>query len=136
MQSIVGPRLFQKSLYSAAHLEGEVACALLRKWRAGNFDDDGLRHALRLFDRHMRKHFRVMPVNEAILVRSLMLLHRHRRIRFTHPDALHLAAAIEFRELGVSGLVIVASDDGLTRAGEAEGFKLFDPTRDSSSALH
>jgi predicted nucleic acid-binding protein len=136
LHALVGPAEFRGRLFVCEHVEGEVLSALNRKLREVKLTRRGLRNARSEFYTHYPAIFGVVPLTEQLRQAGIDLLLKHPAHRFTHPDALHLAAALYVAgALPDPDLVLVSSDRALRNVAKRYHLQVFDPERDDLARL-
>lgn len=114
----------------------EVVSVLVRKKNAGTLSAAQFSQALRVFDREViqssAKH--LLAVDNSVVTNSLVLIVKH---SINANDAMILRVSIDVRKhlrSGADDLALVASDQRLLRAAQAEGLLTFNPeTQDQAS---
>ena len=108
----------------------ETTSALVRRSRAGDFSGEELTTALRLFEDDVTRHFRVVELGGAAMLRANLLIHRH---ALRASDAIQLACALMARGAPPAGgdFTLVSSDRELNDAARAEKMDVLDPTLSS-----
>jgi predicted nucleic acid-binding protein len=104
----------------------EVVSALVR--RTPPVPPTQLVRILAVFQHDLRKHFRLVAINQRLLNHAMLLAGRHRLRGY---DAVQLAAALESRRrttaTGLTGPTFVSADNNLNAAAIAEGFAVDNP---------
>ncbi|MGH7194862.1 MAG: hypothetical protein ACREJM_15210, partial [Candidatus Saccharimonadales bacterium] len=114
----------------------EVVSVLVRKKNAGRLSAAQFSQALLVFEREViqasAKH--LLAVDNSVITNALALIVKH---SVNANDAMILRVSIEVREhlrSGADDLALVASDQRLLRAAQAEGLVTFNPeTQDQAS---
>ena len=116
---------------------GEVVSILVRKRNAGVISDPYFRQALVDFENEIVRSADInkLPVSNRLATSSFALIVGH-SINSTDAVTLKSALAIhkKLRAAG-NGLVLVASDQRLLRAAQAEGLTTFNPETQDQTAL-
>jgi predicted nucleic acid-binding protein len=106
----------------------EVVSALNRRVREGTLPPVDYPAVRDDFLARCRRSYRLIPITNALLVRTRDLLERHPLRTY---DALHLASALEVNAQLVSGqrpgLTFLAADQRLLTAAAAEGLTVDNP---------
>jgi uncharacterized protein len=104
----------------------EVLAALWRKVGRGELDDEQAATLDRAFIADVRAgRFAVLPVADAVVVRSLACVRRH---RLRGADAVELASALMAREADPAVSTMAVFDRRLRTAASAEGMALLPAT--------
>ena len=116
---------------------GEIVSVMVRKRNAGTISQSYLDQALLSFDAEIVRARAVtrVPVTSQLVTSSFPLIVAH---SINSTDALILKSALAIaRRLRRAGddLVLVASDQRLLRAAQAEGLTTFDPETQDQAAL-
>jgi predicted nucleic acid-binding protein len=100
--------------------EGEVASAVVRRWREGDLTTDQRDRVLSALSEDLQR-MDLVEVLPEVTRRTHALLVRH---RLRAGDALQLSACLHLREGTGAEVVFVAFDERLTAAAAAEGLAL------------
>jgi predicted nucleic acid-binding protein len=116
---------------------GEIVSILVRKRNAGAISQAYFGQAMLNFDNEIRQAAKIsrVPVTSRLVTGSISLIVAH---SINSTDALVLKSALAIaRRLRRAGedLVLVASDQRLLRAAQAEGLTTFDPETQDQAAL-
>ncbi|MGQ9652409.1 MAG: type II toxin-antitoxin system VapC family toxin [Phycisphaerae bacterium] len=106
----------------------EVASALVRRSRQGDFGEEQLTTALGLLDSDVERRCQVVEVGGATMLRAMTLV---RCYALRAADAIHLACALLVRRNAgeAESFAIVSSDRELNAAAQAEGLSVIDPSQ-------
>lgn len=107
----------------------EVAAALAAKHRAPNgISRQELEDAVSDFIGHCNNEYHLVPVNRSVIERAVSLTQSHRLRGY---DAVQLGAALAANQVlagaGLALLTLVAADDDLLNAAQAEGLSAENP---------
>jgi predicted nucleic acid-binding protein len=132
VQHITNPRQPNK-IYIAAITGVEVISAIMRNVRTGGLSQRSARRILIDFQNDFENQYELLRITDGVVLRA-MELPKKRKLRAY--DAVQLAAALILNDLssqqgipatGVPPLVLVASDQDLLAAAQAEGLQVDDP---------
>jgi hypothetical protein len=116
---------------------GEVVSILVRKKNAGAISDAYFRQALLDFEAEIVRTADInkIPISNRLATSCLSLIVTH-SINSTNAVSLRSALAISQKlRAGSDDLVLVASDQRLLRAAQAEGLSTFNPESQDQAAL-
>jgi predicted nucleic acid-binding protein len=107
----------------------EVISAISRRRREGTVTTRTARMIRLLLDRHVKREYSIVELNESVVRRAEDLLERHQLRAY---DSVQLASALESNahlvQLGFAPLVFISSDTRLLAAARAESLIIDDPT--------
>ncbi len=113
--------LLARSLVATSRItEIEIASALARRCREGDFSDGERDRALDVLERDLRAFF-LVEVTKTVSRRSFDRLRRH---PLRAADALHLASCFELQDQLQTSIRLAAYDCQLISAARAEGFEI------------
>jgi predicted nucleic acid-binding protein len=132
LDNVPGDRIYVLSVGA-----GEVVSILVRKRNAGVITDAYFRQALVDFETEIVRSAEInqLPVSNRLATSSFSLIVAH---ALNSTDAIILKSALAIaRKLQAGGddLVLVASDQRLLRAAQAEGLNTFNPESQDHAAL-
>jgi predicted nucleic acid-binding protein len=124
------------SVYVSSAVMIETAAAIARLRRSHKMRQKLYAKARDKFLEHCRTRFHVVHPPAAVINATVGMIDAYRLRRAGGFDLLHIATAEYIRTLLPGGVIsFVCCDDGLRSVAEERGFDVFDPLRDSLSAV-
>jgi predicted nucleic acid-binding protein len=116
-----------EALIVARLTQVEVSSAIVRRGRATSRSTQEITQIPATFDRNLQESFDVVELDALVFDRAIEVTRKH---GLRAADAIQLACAIVARgDAPGRELTVLASDQELLAAAEAEGLSILDPTR-------